>query len=168
MKRIAIGLLALACVVATVRAASADIVPIQRLITIVNANPPLSTGSNSGRWWVSVAKGADAVGYLDTTIVDYGYTRDGLGVLIVPLPSGGSGGVFTTLLFTGTGRVPHYVGKLDSQGHLDVFLDQGLINARVPVYGPNDPQCCPSGHKNTRYRIEGTKLIKIDDFTTHA
>jgi hypothetical protein len=76
--------------------------------------------------------------------------------------------VFTTLVFTGSGRVPHYVGKLDSEGHLDVYLDEGLINARIPVYGPSDPQCCPSGHKTTRYRIEGTKLVKVDEFSTHA
>jgi hypothetical protein len=146
--------------------ARADIVPTARLLRIIRANPPLAATANDGRWWVSLAKGGDEAGYLDPTIVDYGYQRDGADVLIVPLPSGGSGGVFTTLIFTRVRTKPAYAGKIESQGHLDVFLAQGVINARTPVYGPHDPQAAPSGHKTVRYRVRGTNLIQVDEFAS--
>jgi hypothetical protein len=86
-------------------------------------------------------------------------------VLIVPLVSGGSGGVFTTILFTNIKSKASYVGRIDSQGHLDVHLSTGIINAVTPVYGPHDPQSNPSAHKTVRYHIRNGRLMKIDEFT---
>jgi hypothetical protein len=158
---------ALALMLSVALPARADIASLQRLVAIVNANPPLNAGSNDGRWWVSLTTGGDAVGYLDESAVDQGLTREGTEILIVPLPSGGSGGVFTTLIFANPRtRRPNLVGKLDSTGHLGVFLSTGRINAVTPIYGPNDPQCCPSGQKTVRYRLAGAKLVKIDEFST--
>jgi len=160
------AILVLVAMLWTTLPARADILPTSRLIRIVRANPPLAVAATDGRWWVSLAKSGDAVGYLDPAIVDYGYQRDNQDVLIVPLPSGGSGGVFTTLIFTHVRTKPAYAGKIESNGHLDVYLAQGLINARTPVYGPHDPQAFPSGHKTVRYRVRGTTLVKVDEFAS--
>jgi len=164
--RVCAALSAVMAVLSLALPARADIVPASRLVGIIRANPPLSATLTDGRWWVSLAKPGDAVGYLDPSIVDYGYQRDNADVLIVPLPSGGSGGVFTTLIFTHVRTKPAYAGKIESDGHLDVYLAQGFINARTPVYGPNDPQAAPSGHTTVRYRVRGTTLVKVDAFAS--
>jgi hypothetical protein len=158
--------LTVAAVLAARTPARADILTLAQLAKLVNATPPLHAASRDDRMWVSLARGGDAVGYLDPTLLDYGYTIDKQDVLIVPLTSGGSGGVFTTVLFTHLSTTPVFAGKIDSDGHLDVHLAFGMIEARTPVYGPHDPQAAPSGHKTVRYRLRGTTLVKVDEFAS--
>jgi hypothetical protein len=112
-------------------------------------------------------RGTDAQGYVAYDTLDYGYLANGSDVLIVPLESGGSGGVFSTLLFTAARSRPAFVGVLSSPaGHLDVHLQTGKIVVRTPIYGVNDPNCCPSAHKLVRYTLVGGKLKKLDEFRT--
>jgi hypothetical protein len=157
-------LFALAFLAATALPASANILTQQRLEQIVTASPGLTLSHLSGRAYVSVKGDGDQLGYLDAAALDYGYQVDKTDILIVPLISGGSGGVFTTLIFTTVRRTPAYIGKIDSEGHLDVHLSQGVINAVTPTYGPNDPQARPSGHHIVRYAVHAGKLVKIDEF----
>jgi hypothetical protein len=109
-------------------------------------------------------EGTDVQGYLDEDLLDYGYLANGEDVLIVPLESGGSGGVFDTLLFTSLGSAPRFVGYLPSaSGHLDVHIAQGRLIARTPVYRTNDPNCCPSAHHVTSYTLENGQLKKVEE-----
>jgi hypothetical protein len=162
------GLLAvvvtLACFVALPRVAAANILSQARLISLVDKAPQLKGSEIDGKPYVAILPATDGTGYLDASLVDYGYTIDGRDVLIVPLVSGGSGGVFTTILFTTIDGKPTYAGHIDSDGHLDVHLSLGLINAVTPTYGPNDPQASPSGHQTVRYRLKGATLVKVDEF----
>ena len=157
-KRLALALFACA----TALPASADILNQKQLETMIRKQPELSMKLIGGRQFVSV-KGGEAPGSLDAAALDYGYQVDRTDVLIVPLISGGSGGVFTTLIFTTYKGVQHYVGRIDSQGHLDVHLSQGLILAVTPLYGPHDPQSHPSGYRTARYAIHDGRLIHLQE-----
>jgi hypothetical protein len=155
-------LLALALLVlAGTLPADADILTQQQLETMVRAQPDLSMKLIGGRQYVSVKGDGDGLGYIDAATIDYGYQVDRTDVLIVPLWSGGSGGVFTTLVFTTYKGVQHYVGRIDSQGHLDVHLSAGMIAAVTPVYGPRDPQSHPSGYRTARYAIHDGRLLHL-------
>jgi hypothetical protein len=156
---------ALPLALATAAPAGADILPQKNLVAIVKGTPQLSLSALEGRLYVTIAHVGQGVGVLNASVVDYGYQADGHDVLIVPLDSGGSGGVFYTLLFTTVRDRPTYAGYIASNGHLDVHLSQGIINAITPVYGPNDPQARPRAHKTVRYRLSGTTLVKIDEYT---
>jgi hypothetical protein len=144
--------------------ARANILAQARLEALIKTAPLLSISTVGGRPYVSVKGDGNALGYLDATTLDYGYQIDRQDVLIVPLISGGSGGVFTTLIFTTVDRMPVYAGRIDSTGHLSVYLSQGLINAVTPTYGPHDPQARPSGHHTVRYAIHAHHLVKLDAF----
>ena len=98
---------------------------------------------------------------------DYGYLKNGQDLLIVPLGSGGSGGVFYALLFTGvTSSRPRFVGYVPSTGgHLDAHIAEGRLVVSTPNYGPGDPNCCPSGHTVTTYALNGITLAKIESHT---
>ncbi len=157
-------LLVAAFVLAAALPANAFILTQPRLEQIVKESPELSLTHLSGREYVSVKGDGNELGYLDAAAIDYGYQADKADILIVPLISGGSGGVFTTLIFTTMHGEPTYVGKIDSNGHLDVHLSAGVINAVTPTYGPNDPQARPSGHHIVRYAVHAGKLVKIDEF----
>jgi hypothetical protein len=146
--------------------ANANILTQARLEALVKTSPLLTIKPIGGRPYVSVTGDGDALGYLDAAALDYGYQVDKTDVLIVPLVSGGSGGVFTTLIFSTIGRQPAYVGKIDSRGHLAVYLSQGVINAVTPTYGPHDPQAFPSGHHTVRYAVHSGKLVKVDEFNS--
>ncbi len=143
--------------------ASADILTQKQLESMVRVQPELSMKLVGGRQYVSVKGDGDALGYIDAATIDYGYQVDKTDVLIVPLWSGGSGGVFTTLVFTTYKGVQHYVGRIDSHGHLDVHLSAGMIAAVTPVYGPHDPQSHPSGYRTARYAIHDGRLVHLQE-----
>ena len=75
--------------------ANANILTQARLEALVKTSPLLTIKPIGGRPYVSVKGDGDALGYLDAAALDYGYQVDKTDVLIVPLVSGGSGGVFT-------------------------------------------------------------------------
>ena len=146
--------------------ADANILTQAKLEALITGSPLLSMKLISGRQYVSIKGHGDALGYIDAMTLDYGYQADRTDVLIVPLISGGSGGVFTTLLFSTKDGRAYLAGAIDSQGHLDVHLSGGVILAVTPTYGPHDPQAKPSGHRTVRYAIHDGKLIKIDEYTS--
>lgn len=113
------------------------------------------------------AAGAQFGGYVSPELVDDGFLANGQEVLIVPLLSGGSGGVFTTLLWTRTtsGGAWKFAGPLQSgAGHLAVYIASGKINVVTPIYRGNDPNCCPSNHHHEIETLEGTKLRVLEQF----
>jgi hypothetical protein len=103
-------------------------------------------------------------GYLVPEGAHDGTLSDGTYVLAVPLDSGGSGGVFTQIVFGG--RDVHalsYVGHLDSGGHLAVGIEDGLIVADMPYYGDDSPNCCPKQHTVQTYTIRHGALVKLSE-----
>ena len=152
-----------ALLLATALPAQANILTQKQLETMIRAQPDLSMHLDSGRQYVSIKGDGAAPGYLDAAAIDYGYQVDRTDVLIVPLISGGSGGIFTTMIFTTYKGIQHYVGRIDSQGYLDVHLSAGLITAVTPVFGPHDAQARPSGHRTEHYAIHDGRLIHLKE-----
>jgi hypothetical protein len=130
---------------------------------IEHKQPAGSDGKNA----FYVVRGTQASGFAIPSLVDDGYLTNGQEVLIVPLDSGGSGGVFATLLYTRVlGKTWQYVGYLPSQnGHLNVHIEQGTLVAVTPIYASGDPNCCPSKQHHVRYSLVGTKLKQIASFS---
>ena len=116
-----------------------------------------------------VPEGTAIGGYLDPEYAHEGTLTDATVVLAIPLDSGGSGGIFTQILFAGksSGQLA-YAGYIDSGGHLDVQISGGTTVARFPHYGTNDPNCCPSKYMIDTYDIVGGKLHKVSTKTVPA
>ncbi len=103
-------------------------------------------------------------GYLVPESAHNGTLRDGTYVLAVPLDSGGSGGVFTQILFAGrSAKALAYIGYIDSAGHLSVSVEDGVIVARLPYYGDDSPNCCPKQYVVRTYAVRGGALIKLSE-----
>ena len=101
-------------------------------------------------------------GFLDTGVARRGKLSDGTKVLILPLDSGGSGGVFTTIVFAQrVGGAPWFSGYVTSGGHLGVVVNKGRIVATMPDYGPKDPNCCPSHYYRETYTLRNGKLALL-------
>lgn len=129
----------------------------------ITQTPPMP--DSDGRPEYQVA-GAQLGGFVSPEFVDDGFLANGQEVLIVPLLSGGSGGVFTTLLWTRAGAGAwKFAGPLQSgAGHLAVYIVGGKINVVTPIYKGNDPNCCPSNHHREIVTLQGTKLRVLEQF----
>ncbi|GAC1356662.1 MAG: hypothetical protein NVSMB31_17280 [Vulcanimicrobiaceae bacterium] len=151
----------------TVAPANASLYDARGVGALVAATPQITAASkrdSEGRTTYSV-QGAQVGGFIVPDMVDDGYLADGHEVLIVPLASGGSGGVFTTLLWTRTGNAWRFVGYIPSNGHLNVHIEQGALHVITPVYATGEPNCCPSKHHYVRYTLSGIHLKQLEEFT---
>ncbi len=166
MKKAALQfVLLVVCANASAGVASADVIPKTLLYAtlastaqVQQKNPPVA--SNGMRFYT--VKGTEANGFVSTDSNDYGFLKNGEDLLVVPLVSGGSGGVFTTLLFTSIHQHPKFIGIIPSpNGHLEVSITEGLIDVRTPNYDNGAPNCCPSSRTDTIYELDGTKLKKL-------
>src|SRR5260370_9485019 len=75
---------------------------------IVREKPPASAANRSR--YISVKGVDESTGWVDPSLVTDRFLADGQRVMIVPIDSGGSGGVFTALLFTRIGGMTRFVG----------------------------------------------------------
>lgn len=117
-------------------------------------------------WRYYTVKGFNAEGYINPAFDDYGFLSTGADLLIIPLQSGGSGGVFSALLFTSLMHEPKFIGVVPSpNGHLTVSISEGNIEVSTPNYGPGDPNCCPSSRTYLTYALDGIRLHKIAERT---
>jgi hypothetical protein len=108
-------------------------------------------------------------GYLDAKDARHGTLTSGFVVLAVPLDSGGSGGVFTQLVFARRGAAAFFLaGHIDSGGHLDVQIKNGAIVATMPYYGPKDPNCCPSKMIVQQFTIRDNRLQRTSQRTVQT
>jgi hypothetical protein len=151
-------------------------------IALVKATPQLAIGSNAYPSEAYNAKthpfvevlglpeGDSNGGYLDADFAIQGTLSNGETALAIPLESGGSGGVFTQLVFARikNGAPFVYAGHIDSTGHLGIIVSHGQIVARMPDYGPHDANCCPSKFLIQKYDIENGKLHKTLEKTVPA
>jgi hypothetical protein len=143
----------------------------QQHVASVLANTPQiehkqPAGSDAKNAFYEV-KGTQASGFAIPALIDDGFLTNGQEVLIVPLDSGGSGGVFATLLYTrALGKPWQYVGYVPSpNGHLNVHIEQGTLVSITPIYASGDPNCCPSKQHHVRYSLVGTKLKQVGSFS---
>ena len=103
-------------------------------------------------------------GYLVPEGAHQGTLDDGTEVLAVPLDSGGSGGVFTQVIFARKGGAAFaYAGFIDSGGHLAVGVENGTIVAAMPYYGDDSPNCCPKQQIVRTFTIRGGALVKLSE-----
>ena len=121
--------------------------------------------------WVAVAGAPEGVngGYLDPEDAHAGVLADGTSILAIPLESGGTGGVFTQIVFQRKNGQPFaYVGYLGSEAHLAVTVANGAIVARFPKYSDSDANCCPSKLTIQTYDLAAGKLHKLSETTVPA
>jgi hypothetical protein len=114
---------------------------------------------------VGAPEGQAVGGYLAPESAHRGTLTSGYDVLAVPLESGGSGGIFTQIIFVRRGHAFAYVGHVDSAGHLDVRIEGGKIVATLPYYAAKDANCCPSKFIVQTYTIRDGKLQRTSQRT---
>jgi len=164
--------------IGVVATAAASVLPTTAsgMLALVKATPQLEvdptlpnpSGDRSSPW-VRVKHSPEGTngGYIAAEYAQHGTLSDGLQVLALPLNSGGSGGVFTQLIFAAhSARAPHYVGYLSSGGHLGVHVVHGALVAEYPDYAENDAQCCPSHYLHQKYAIVDGKLHLVSTWRT--
>ncbi|MGB8797748.1 MAG: hypothetical protein WCC70_09375 [Candidatus Aquilonibacter sp.] len=99
-------------------------------------------------------------GYVDADSASIGLVAGATQVMSVPLVSGGSGGIFTQILFARDVQdaTPYYLGAISSGGHLEVNITYHGVVAIYPDYAAGDPNCCPSKYSSDTYTIVDRKL----------
>lgn len=119
------------------------------------------------QWQVEV-RNSSVTGFVDEESAFDGTLTDGQHVMVVPLVSGGTGGIFYALLFTRLGGRVRFVGYIPSEnGHLRVTLDHGTLLSRIPVYGPGSGgNCCPSDFRYERATLHGVRLVSLKIWTS--
>ncbi len=146
-----------------------------RIVELVKATPQLKidAGVSSPAFdstthpyvkLLGVPEGEAIGGFLEGERAHEGTLTGGADVVAVPLESGGSGGIFTQILFMRSGdRAFAYTGHIDSGGHLDVRIEGGVIVAILPYYGANDPNCCPAQRIVQTYTVRDGRLVKLSE-----
>ena len=159
----------LATLPTNVRAASGDISNVT-LFRMLDATPQLKRNTKVaalGAWRYYDVRDTNAAGYVNPELETYGYLASGADVLIVPLISGGSGGVFYTLLYTRLRSKPTFIGYVPSKtGHLDVSIHEGKLLVTTPIYRGNDANCCHSAKHDMTYALDGISLRLLSKRTS--
>jgi hypothetical protein len=179
MLRIAVLALGFALVPSLTLASPPSLTPSQ-IVALVKATPQLkidrsvpsspafAPGTSPYVDVVGAPEGQAIGGYLAPQFAHRGTLTSGYDVLAVPLESGGSGGIFTQIIFARRGHVFAYAGHVDSAGHLGVKIEGGKIVATLPSYTGKDPNCCPSKFIVQTYAIRDGKLRRTSQRTIPA
>jgi hypothetical protein len=173
-QHLAAAFAALALLPVCVYAQSAQLPAVDQIVALVKASPQLriddtlfsSAADAQTHPYVNVRIAPEGTigGYLVPDGANAGTLSDGAYVLAVPLDSGGSGGVFTQIVFAGrSAQNLSYAGYIDSGGHLGVSVDGGVIVARLPYYGDSSPNCCPKKYVVRTYAIRDGALVKLSE-----
>lgn len=87
-------------------------------------------------------------------------TGDGVGEAVVPISSGGTGGNIAYAVFGyRDGDLEEILRVKPEAGRVTVSVEDGMLVETQPVYGPEDPLCCPSQLLHTYYRWDGDELV---------
>lgn len=92
-------------------------------------------------------------------------TGDGREEAIVPLFSGGTAGNIALWVY---GYVDDRLEMLLSQPDaykISARVEDGTLVLVEPVYGPDDPNCCPSHIHNSYYEWDGSELALVHEET---
>jgi hypothetical protein len=92
-------------------------------------------------------------------VICFDFTRDGRIDLAVSIASGGTAGDVGYVVFRGT--PPGWRVALQGGGYkLGLARTGGDLVVSQPVYGKNDPNCCPTGgFDHRRYRWNGARFV---------
>jgi hypothetical protein len=99
--------------------------------------------------------------YLPASVIYADLTEDGSDEAIVPISSGGTMGDVAFLVLTPDGDGTATLLKelpLNQEGGLSVAIADGQLVMTQALYGPEDPNCCPSMLRKTTYVWNGTSL----------
>lgn len=97
--------------------------------------------------------------YLQTSAIYADLTGDGIDEAVVPIASGGTLGDLAFLVLTPSelgARTVLKVAPADGAGGLSVAIVADQLVMTRPVYGPEDPNCCPGALRRTTYAWDGT------------
>jgi hypothetical protein len=87
-------------------------------------------------------------------------TGDGAEEAVVPVSSGGTGGNIAYAVFGyRDGDLEEILRVKPEAGRVMVSIEDGVLVETQPVYGPEDPLCCPSQLRHTYYRWDGEELV---------
>ncbi len=119
--------------------------------------PDILTGQPGLRDFLALAGGE--VNPDDITYVDL--TGDGPEEAVVPVASGGEGGHIAVFVFGYVGRELQelLMVRPDTGPSLKANIVEGALTITEPVFGPEDPLCCPSQLRTTTYRWDGSAFI---------
>lgn len=96
----------------------------------------------------------------DDAIIFADLTGDGEEEAVVPVSSGGTAGDIAYFVYTiRGGELELLLSVVPEAGRVQVELDaEGQLVDREPVYGPDDPECCPSQVRTRVYEWDGARL----------
>lgn len=107
-------------------------------------------------------KGTRIAGYVVPNEVQDGVLAGNHHVLVVPFESLGTGGSFAALVWTEIAGDWKYSGYIPSpDGALRWWIEAGYVQVLTPIYKPGDANCCPWAHRQTRYTVDGAKLVIV-------
>jgi hypothetical protein len=108
--------------------------------------------------------------YEQSGVIYADLTADGIDDAVVPISSGGTLGdvAFIVLASDGIGtKTLLKVAPTDGPGGLAVAVVGGQLVMTRPIYGPEDPNCCPSSLRKTTYAWDGSAFA-VQSETTEA
>lgn len=131
--------------------------------------PGATATSSLGIRTLDLSKDADVQGvlaatggqYLQAGVIYGDLTGDGVDDAVVPISSGGTMGDIAFLVLGASGGATKTLLKeipLGGSGGLSVAVVDGQIVMTQPIYGPDDPNCCPSGLRKTTYVWNGASF----------
>ena len=90
-------------------------------------------------------------------------TGDGQDEAIVPLFSGGTAGNIALWVYGYEGEDLEVLLSRPDEYKVGARVEDGTLVVVQPVYGPDDPNCCPSQLRNAYYEWDGSELALIDE-----
>jgi hypothetical protein len=99
--------------------------------------------------------------YLQENVIYDDVTGDGIDDAVVPISSGGTlGNVAFVVLTPVEGGTYELLSEAPEQsGGIALEVVDGVLTMIEPVYGTDDPECCPSLLKRTTYAWDGNALL---------
>ena len=102
--------------------------------------------------------------FVQSSVIYGDLTGDGVEEAVVPIASGGTLGNIAYVVLTQTdgGVMQLFASTPDpeSAGGVDVSVENGQLVETRPIYGPTDPNCCPSQLRTTIYAWDGSKFAQ--------
>ncbi len=108
--------------------------------------------------------------YMQSEVIYGDLTGDGAEEAVVPISSGGTLGDIAYVVLTpsvaGVTQIFASPQDAQSEGGVSVSVEGGKLVETRPVYGPTDPNCCPSQLKTTTYAWDGSKFAQESTSTS--
>jgi hypothetical protein len=99
-------------------------------------------------------------GGIATPSISYGdITGDGRSEVVVPIFSGGTAGDIAYYVLGVVGGRVRMLRAVNDTYKVVVSIRSGKVVERVPIFGPRDPNCCPSRVTTTVFRWNGSRLV---------